>query len=206
MAWTTELRRLIERAQGLLPIVLLGALALVTYWLVQNSPILGDAGSERPVSAKPDAYFHHFRIVGFDQQGQWLMQISGDRAQHRVHQDTYEIEQPRMLKRSHADAAPMRLSAERALASEEGRRMELFGQALIEQEADADARGQKKAVQELRSEYLLIDDRKQTVETQQPVTLVRGSDVFKADRMVASQQENRLQMDGRVRGTLMPRP
>ena len=35
MAWTTELRRLIERAQGLLPIVLLGALALVTYWLVQ---------------------------------------------------------------------------------------------------------------------------------------------------------------------------
>ena len=99
-----------------------------------------------------------------------------------------------------------RLSAERALASEEGRRMELFGQALIEQEADADARGQKKAAQELRSEYLLIDDRKQTVETQQPVTLVRSSDVFKADRMVASQQENRLQMDGRVRGTLMPRP
>lgn len=206
MAWTTELRRIFERAQGLLPIVLLGALVLVTYWLVQNSPILGDGGPERPVSAKPDAYFHHFRIVGFDQQGQWLMQISGDRAQHMAQQDTYEIEQPRMLKRSNADSAPMRLSADRAIASEEGQRMELFGQALIEQDAYTDARGQKKAAQELRSEYLLIDDRKKTVETQQPVTLVRGNDVFKADRMVASQQENRLQMDGRVRGTLMPRP
>jgi len=206
MLWTVDWRPFSQRLQGLVPVTLLGLLALITYWLAQNSPILSDAGAERRDSGKPDAYFHQFRMVSFDHQGQWLMQISGDHARHTDQKDMYDIEEPRMLKRAKAGDPPMRLSASRARASDEGQQLELFGQALIEQEAYVDERGQKREGREIRSEYLLLDDHRQALETHLPVTLSRGADVFSAERLQALQKENRVQLEGRVRGVLMPRP
>ena len=206
MAWTSDLRRLAHHLQGFLPITLLGTLVLMTYWLVQNSPIWADASPEPHTSAKPDAYFHRFRIVRFDEQGQWLLQITGDRAQHLSQEDRYEIDQPRMLRRSQADGPPMRMSADRAVARDEGKTLELIGEAVIEQDPYIDALGIKRPVQEVRSQYLLLDEPRQVVQTHLPVTLIRGSDVFKADQMLALQKENRLELAGRVRGTLAPRP
>jgi lipopolysaccharide export system protein LptC len=205
MIWTAEWRQLGHRLQSLLPATLLGLLVLVTYWLQQNSPILSEALPENRSSTKPDAYFYQFRIVGFDAQGQWLMQVSGKQARHMAHQDTYDIEQPRMIKRTEVGDAPMRLHAERALASDDGMRLELFGQAQIEQEAHIDKRGEKRQAQEIRSEYLLLDEHRHSVETHLPVTLTRGTDTFSANHMLAFTQSQQLQLDGRVRGTLAPR-
>lgn len=206
MAWTVDWRPLSQRLQGWLPVTLLGLLALVTYWLAQNSPILSEAESDRRDSGKPDAYFYQFRMVSFDHEGQWLTQISGDQARHTDRADMYDIEEPRLLKRAKAGDAPMRMSAVRARASDEGKQLELFGQALIEQAPYVDQTGQKREGREIKSEYLLLDDRRQTLETHLPVTMSRGADVFRAEKMQALQQENRVQLEGRVRGTLMPRP
>ena len=100
----------------------------------------------------------------------------------------------------------MRMSADRAVARDEGKTLELIGEAVIEQDPYIDALGIKRPNQEVRSPYLLLDEPRQTVQTHLPVTLIRGSDVFKADQMLALQKENRLELVGRVRGTLVPRP
>ncbi|MDI9331773.1 MAG: LPS export ABC transporter periplasmic protein LptC [Alphaproteobacteria bacterium] len=204
MASIADARQLSQRLQALLPMVLLGVLALLTYWLVQNSPILSDAEPERRASAKPDAYFYQFRIVSFDEQGQWLLQVGGERALHLGHQDRYDIDQPRMLQRSRSDGPPARISAEQARVTDNGALVELLGEAIIERQSHKDAQGRPMARFEIRSEYLLLDDHRKTMETNLPVTLIRGGDVFKANSMKALQEQNQLQLQGRVRGTLMP--
>ena len=52
-AWT-RLRQGLDRASLYLPIILTGALALGTYWLVRNTPIFGPPKPALPVLHKPD--------------------------------------------------------------------------------------------------------------------------------------------------------
>ena len=57
----------------------------------------------------------------------------------------------------------------------------------------------------MRSDYLMLDNRRQIVETHQPVAIVRGADQLSADRLTAQQLDGTLQLEGRVHGTLAPR-
>lgn len=205
MASTVDWRRLGLRLQAFLPMLLLGVLALVTYWLVQNSPILHEASPETRKSGKPDAFFYRFQLVSLDDKGQWQMQISGDRALHREDQKIYEVDQPRMVKQDGVTQVKTLISAQRARASDDGTQVELFGQAAIERKAQVDALGKSQEAFEVRSEYLMLDDRRQMIQTHLPVTLKKGSDQMSAERMTALQLEGQLQLEGRVRGTLAPR-
>ncbi len=205
MASTVDWRFWSMRLQSALPLLMLGMLALVTYWLVQNSPILQDPTEQAPKSAKPDAYFHEFKLVGLDENGQWQIQITGQRAWHREDLQAYEFEQPRMIQQDVKTGHLTRISAERARTNEDGTQVQLFGQAHIQREARVDARGRPQEALEIRSEYLMLDDRRQVLETHLPVTLKRGADEIRADRLRAMQLDGKLELEGRVRGTLAPR-
>lgn len=205
MALITEWRRLRMRLQALLPLALLGVLALVTYWLVQNSPILAEPEADARGKAKPDAYFHRFKLVSFDEKGQWLVQMTGQQAWHRDDVEVYEIEQPRMIKQDEVTRVKTVVSAQRARTNEDGTQVQLFGDALIRRDAQVDAKGVKQDMFEIRSDYLLLDDQRQAMESHLPVTVKRGSDEMSAERMTALQLDGKLQLEGRVRGTLAPR-
>jgi len=116
MAWTVDWRkvRLGQRLQALLPVLLLGSLALLTYWLVQNSPILAEDTSGQSASVKPNAYFHRFRLVSFGAKGEWEMQLSGQRASHRADIERYDIDAPQLLRRDSQTGAATQVSAQRA--------------------------------------------------------------------------------------------
>ncbi len=205
MASTVDWRLWSARLQSALPLLMLGVLALVTYWLVQNSPILQDPAAQVPKSTKPDAYFHHFKLVGLDENGQWQIQITGQRAWHREDLQAYEFEQPRMLQQDVKTGNLTRISAERARTNEDGTQVQLFGQAQIQREARVDAQGKKQEAFEIRSEYLMLDDRRQVLETHLPVTLKKGATEISAERLRALQLDGKLELEGRVRGTLAPR-
>ena len=52
-----------QQLQALLPVLLLGSLALLTYWLVQNSPILAEA--VRLTAPVPDCVKFPDAVTGF---------------------------------------------------------------------------------------------------------------------------------------------
>ena len=85
-----------QQLQALLPVLLLGTLALFTYWLVRNSPIMAEEEKSRVANVKPNAYFHQFRLISFDLRGEWEMQATGTRATHRADLERYDIESPRI--------------------------------------------------------------------------------------------------------------
>jgi lipopolysaccharide export system protein LptC len=207
MASTTDFgwRALGLRLQALLPALLLGLLALLTYWLVQNSPIINDSEAPAPKSSKPDAFFYRFNLIGFDERGDWRIQISGDRAWHRPDLESYEIDRPNIVKRDDKTRALTVVRANKARSDEDGTVVQLFGQAEVKRGAYTDAQGKSQDPMDVRSDYLQIDDRSQTVETHMPVTIVRGGDQLSAGRLQAQQLDGTLKLEGRVHGTLVPR-
>ncbi len=193
------------RLQGFLPAVMLGLLALLTYWLVQNSPIVNDPETPASKSSKPDAFFYRFKLVGFDERGNWRLQIEGAQAWHRPDLDSYEIDRPQMTQRDEKTGMLTSVRADKARTDDDGRVVQLFGQAHIQRAAYTDAQGKKQDPLDVRSDYLMLDDLRQTVETHLPVTIVRGSDRLSANRLSAQQLDGTLQLEGRVQGTLAPR-
>lgn len=208
MTWTVDrLWRMFAglRLQGFLPAVLLGFLALLTYWLVQNSPIINEADAPQVKSNKPDAFFYRFRLVGFDEHGDWRLQIDGAQAWHRPDVESYEIDRPQIIQRNDKNRVLTSVRADKARTDDDGTVVQLFGNAQIRRDGYTDAQGKRQEPLDVRSEYLMLDDRRQTVETHLPVTIVRGADQLSAGRLVAQQLDGILQLEGRVHGTLAPR-
>jgi lipopolysaccharide export system protein LptC len=207
MASITDWRRLQvgQRLQAWLPVWLLGALALFSYWLVQNSPITHTTESDRPPSVKPNAYFYNFRIIGYGRDGQWEMQMKGQRASHREDLQRYDIDAPRMLKRSPDSGVLTQVSARRGQINESGTVAHLFEQAVIDRPRQKASDGTWSKPLEIRSEYLLLDDERHALQTDQPVVITQDQDQFKAEHMLALQTDGKLTLDGNVRSTLMPR-
>ena len=56
----SSLRRAWERLSLYLPVLLMGLLALGTWWLVRNAPQPQPAVVERPVSHEPDYFMRDF--------------------------------------------------------------------------------------------------------------------------------------------------
>ena len=193
-----------QQLQALLPVLLLGSLALLTYWLVQNSPILAEDTSAQSASVKPNAYFHRFRLVSFGAKGEWEMQLSGHRASHRADIERYDIDAPQLLRRDTQTGAATQVSAQKGRINESGSVVQLYGQAVIQRPAHLGVNGVPSKAFEIRSEYLLLDDDRHALETNQPVVITQGQDRFSAERMLALQQDGKLELNGRVRGTLMP--
>ena len=198
--------RLGQRLQALLPVLLLGTLALFTYWLVRNSPIMAEEEKSRVANVKPNAYFHQFRLISFDLRGEWEMQATGTRATHRADLERYDIESPRISRRDVQTGAQTQVSAQRAQVNDAGSKVQLFGQAVIQRPAHKAPNGEMSKALEIRSDYLLLDDDRQALETDRPVVIAQGQDRFSAERMLALQKDGKLELDGRVRGTLVPPP
>jgi lipopolysaccharide export system protein LptC len=207
MAWTIDWRqlRLGQRMQAWLPVWLLGALALFSYWLVENSPILNATEPDRPASIKPNAYFYNFRLIGYGRDGKWEMQMNGQRASHREDLQHYDIDAPKMLKRSPESGVLTQVSAQRGQINESGTVARLFEQAVVYRPRQKAADGTVSKPLEIRSEYLLLDDERHALQTDRPVVITQDQDQFRAEHMLALQQDGKLTLDGHVRGTLMPR-
>ena len=200
---TTYLRRAWERLSLYLPVLLMGLLALGTWWLVRNAPQPQQAVPERPVSHEPDYFMRDFAVKNFDASGRLKSDIRGTLARHYPHTDTLEIDQARMRSVS-PDGRVTTASANRALSNADGSEVQLFGNAIVTREPLART-GQKPLPRlEFRGEFLHAWVNDERVRSNQPVTLQRGPDTFTADSMDYDNLDQVLNLRGRVHGTLIP--
>lgn len=202
MSWT---QRAGERALLYLPLIFMGLLALGTYWLVRTAPAVSESGAAAPTPAGPDYFLDKFVMRSFDANGRLRTEVVGDKATHFPDKKAIAIDNIR-VQRIDANGRVVFATAQQGLADDAQTQVELMGQARVVREASVDARGQPQERAEYRSEYLLARLNEETVSSHLPVELVRsGGDRFTADRLHYDQASRTLQLDGRVRGTLVPR-
>ena len=199
----TLARRSWEGATLYLPVILMGLLALGTWWLVRNAPQAAAPALAVAPKHEPDYFMSDFSVKNFDATGRLQSEVQGRLARHFPDDDTLDIDGAQM--RSLAPNGRLtRASAKRALTNADGSEVQLFDDAVVTREAMALARGRSLPRLEFRGEFLHAWPQTERVKSNQPVAISRGRDRFTADAMEYDNLAQVLQLHGRVRGVLMP--
>jgi lipopolysaccharide export system protein LptC len=198
-------RRAWDRLTIYLPVILMGVLALGSYWLVRSTPVFAPAQLAQPQKHELDYRMNDFSVKTYDAKGRLKNEIHGNEARHYPDTDTLEIEQFRTLnfnEKGHMTTA----TANRAVLNSDATEVQLTGNAVVVRDAVVDKTGEKSPRMTFRGEFLHAYMETERVKSHKPVELTRGNDLFTADSMDFDNFEQVMQLQGRVRGTLVPNP
>jgi lipopolysaccharide export system protein LptC len=194
-----------DRASIYLPVLLMGLLALGTYWLVRNSPVFTAPEAAKEISHESDYFMRKFTLRNFDEAGLLTSEIYGIEARHYPDTDTLEIDQPRM-RSINPEGRLVVSSSNRALVNGDGSEVQLFGNAHVVREPTKDASGHDLPRMEFSGEFLHAYVNDERVKSHKPVVLTRGTDQFTGDTFAYNNLTGIADLKGRVRGLLVPKP
>lgn len=200
-----RLRQGWERLTLYLPVLLMGLLALGSWWLVRNAPNPLPTLPERPPEHVSDYFMRDFSIKNFDATGQLTSELRGTLLRHYVDTDTLEIDQPR-IRSITPQGRVTTARAQRAVSNADGSEVQLFGDAVVVRQPLTQPGKAPLPKLEFRSDFLHTWVNDERVRSNQPVTLMRGNDQFTADGMDYDNLNQVLNLRGRVHGTLQPAP
>ncbi len=192
-----------DRLSLYLPIVLMGLVALGTYWLVQSTPVNRAPGVAVPARHEPDYFMNGFSVRTFAEAGRLKSEVFGAAARHYPDTDTLEIDSVR-IRAFDEQGRLTTATANRAVTNSDGSEVQLYGKAQITRDAQANKMGQTTPRIEFRGEYLHAFLNTDRVVSNRPVELRRGRDVFQAESMDYDNVRQSMVLQGRVRGTLVP--
>lgn len=191
--------RLLQFLSAYLPLLLMALLALGTWWLVKNTPILGELMAERPPRHEPDYEMRVFSLQRFTAEGPLRAQLEGEALRHYPDTDTLEIDNVRLVAVG-PDGRVTRATARRAVTNGAATEVQLQGAAEIVREAGP---GNEPIV--FRSEFLHAFLDTERVRTHLPVTLTQGGTEVTADSMDYSHLDRLIQFGGRMRASFLPK-
>ena len=197
------LRDALDRVTIYLPVILTALLALGTYWLVQNAPKLLEPGRQEAPTHEPDFFMRGFVIKNFLPSGELRSELFGKEGRHYPDNDTMEVDQVRVRAIS-PQGLTTRATADRGLSNGDGSEIQLFGNAVVLREAATAAGGRAAPRLEFRGDFLHAYLDTERVTSNKPVTLIRGTDRFTADTLDYDNLSGVANLQGRVRGQLIP--
>lgn len=200
-----RIRRVLDRLAVYLPLVLMGLMAMTSYWLVRNTPKLGDSEIEAPPRHEPDYYMRDFSVKVFEPDGRLKSVIVGTEGRHYPDTDTLEIDQPR-IRILGSEGRVTTATAARGVINADGSEAQLFEKAVVVREATVSAQGVATPRSELQSDFLHFFANTEQVKSHLPVVMIRGSgDRFTGDGMGFDNLGRSMEINGRVRGVLLPK-
>ena len=190
--------RLLQLASTYLPMLLMGLLALGTWWLVKSTPLANVEAQLAPPRHVPDYTMNNFTVQRFGPDGAMRVQIEGDVLRHYPDTDTIEIDNAR-IRAIAPDGRVTVASARRALANADASEVQLTGGATVLREAS----GKDEAI-EFRGEFLHALQNIERLRSHLPVTVLRGRSQVAADAMEYDNLARVLQLKGRIRAEFSP--
>lgn len=190
--------RVFDAISTYLPLLLMGLLALGTWWLVKNTPVLEAARADLPPTSEPDYEMNNFVIQRFAADGSIQVRVEGRRMHHYPLTDTLEIDGVRI----HAvgrDGRVITASADRALANADASEVQLLGKAHVVRHMEG-----RDAQTEFHSEFLHFFQTTERVRSHLPVTVRRGSSEFRADAVEYDNLAQVIELRGKVRAVFAP--
>jgi len=193
-AWSLRLR---DTLSSYLPLLLMGLLALATWWLVKSTPSGDSAAPAVAPRHEADYVMQRFTLQRFDAEGRLRVQVEGDRLRHYPDTDTLEIDGVR-IRSFAADGSITRATARRALANANASEVQLLGGARVQREG---ARGE--ALQ-FESEFVHAFLDTERLRSHLPVLLRQGSSEIRAAGFDYDNLSRVAQLTGPVRASFAP--
>jgi lipopolysaccharide export system protein LptC len=195
MPWHLRLREVVS---AYLPLLLMGLLALATWWLVKHSPRPLQAPEERPLSRDPDYTMSQFALERFDAAGHLKLRIEGELLRHFPATDRIDIDGAQ-IRAVAPDGRVTLARAQRALGKGDGSELQLLGGAEVTSE---DAAGLPVV---MRGEFLHAFLLTERVTSHLPVQVLHGSSRMQAGGLEYDHGARRLELKGPLRAELAPR-
>lgn len=197
------LRQAWDRLTLYLPVVLMGVLAMATYWLVRSTPILSAPQVVAAPQHQPDYFMRKFSVKTFDTAGQLKSEVTGAEARHFPDTDTLEIDQV-VIRTMDPQGRLTTATARRAVTNQDASEVQLIGGAQVVRAPTVNAQGIEQPGLTFSGEFLHAFMKTERVTSNRPVTLTRGNDRFTADSMDFDNQQRVMLLNGRVKGSLVP--
>ena len=205
MTLWTRLRRWLDRFVAYLPLVLMGLMAMTTYWLLRNAPVTPEAISELAPRHVPDYFMRDFSVKVFGVDGKLKSEVVGKEGRHFPDTNTLEIDEPR-IRILNSEGRLTTAVAKRGLINADGSEAQLFDKAVVVRESTTNKQGASVPRTELQSDFLHLFSNTEEVRSHLPVVLVQGAgNRFTGDGLSYDNLGQVIQLTGRVRGTLPPR-
>lgn len=198
------LRRLADQFAIYLPILLMGALAMGSYWLVRNAPVTQATETDRPVNHEADYFLRKFSIKTFTPQGKLKNELFGGQAKHFADTDTIEVDNVRIHNYNELGRLTTVTSANRAISNGDNSEVQLYGKAISVREAALDANGVMQPKMEFRGEFLHTFVNEERLKSHLPIVIRRGNSEFTAETLDYSNLDRVINLQGRVKAVLQP--
>jgi lipopolysaccharide export system protein LptC len=176
-----------------LPLVIVGALVLLTTWL-------GQLSEQHPVQAgaapghNPDYFVDDLHATAYDVAGTPRYHLTASKMLHYMDNDTSTLESPVFL-RDGPGVPRMTARSSHGLVSANGETVTLLDEVQVTQDSETGA-----PPMELTTEYLKVMPNADRLSTDKPVILQQGSSVLTGNSMAADGKARTLQLSGRVKG------
>ncbi|TXT41528.1 MAG: hypothetical protein FD135_159 [Comamonadaceae bacterium] len=196
-------RALWERLALYLPVLLMGVLAMATYWLVRNTPTPSQPEPAAAVVHEPDYVMRKFAVKTYAANGQLKSDVTGVEARHFPDTDTLEIDQAH-IRSFNEQGRLTTATARRAVTNGDASEVQLIGSAQVVRAEIKDDKGKIQPSLTFNGEFLHAFMNTERVKSHKPVELTRGKDRFTAESMDYDNLERVMLLRGRVRGQLVP--
>jgi len=186
-----------------LPVLLMGVLAMVTYWLVRSTPAISTPMPVATPQHQPDYFMRKFSVKTYDASGRLKSEVTGGEARHFPDTDTLEIDHIH-IRSFNEQGRLTTATARHAITNGDASEVQLIGQAQVVRDAAPDSNGQMQPSLSFVGEFLHAFMNTERVKSHKPVELTRGKDHFTADSMDYDNLDRIMLLTGRVRGQLVP--
>ncbi len=187
-----------------LPVLLMGLLALASYWLLRATPIPEMAQEERAPEHVPDYQMRRFSVKVFDAQGNIKTEVHGVEGRHYPDTDTLEVDSARI--RSYSPEGQLSTAtAQRVTSNADSTEFILEGDAVVVRQAGLNAAGKRLPRLEFHGEYLRVLTRWDILASDKPVLLIRDHDQMRADTLYYRGDRQTARLKGRVQVHMQPR-
>jgi lipopolysaccharide export system protein LptC len=193
-------RTQIDRLIAWSPVLLLGAFAVLTYWLNAQIQIGGPSfdGSGRH---DPDLYIENLKAVSLDAQGRVRQALVAQMARHYPDHDTTDFETP-LITFSDPGKPKLVVSSDRATVTGDREHAYFSGNVKGVREASAEDPHDGPVI--LTTEYLHVIPKEDRVITDQPVTIRDPRGIINATGMEFDNKSKKLKFGSHVSGQIQP--
>jgi len=198
-------RHFLDRLTAWSPVLLLGGLAALTYWLDAQVQSPSNAGARGP-RHEPDMYIENFRAVALGPDGKPRQSISAARAEHFADDQTSEFADPRLMLTEPGRPA-LTLTAERGKLSADRDHAWFSGNVRAVRDAPPGGAddGTPGGAMTLTTQSLHVDTRRERFDTDDPVTIEEPRGIIGGIGLEFDNVAKTARLKKQIHGTMQPR-
>ena len=186
-----------------LPVLLMGALAFLTYGLLRNTPQSEAPPPELAPRHEPDYTMGRVVIQQFKADGRPHARLQALEVRHYPDTQTMRFEQPVMLWQT-PQGDKTSAKAVQGESNADGSQVRLWGDVRIERWADPQGKKPAPPGFVVQTQSLLLDARRERMSSDQAVQMQRGNDRMEGQRLQYDHLTQQLDLSGKVRMSIAP--